>query len=54
MHIEPPTPRDRLRLAPVTSPPRKKSGTIFKSPINDSKEDEEQTYSSEIGSRGGK
>jgi hypothetical protein len=47
-----PTPRDRLSLKLVTSPPRKKSKTTFRSPIKDSKEDEEQTYSDEI--RGGR
>jgi hypothetical protein len=41
MHIEPPTPNDRLNLEPVTSPLRKKSRTIFGSSVNDSKEDEE-------------
>jgi hypothetical protein len=49
-----PTPRDRLSHEPVTSPSKKKSRTIFGSPINDSKEDEEQTYSNEIKGRGGK
>jgi hypothetical protein len=35
----------------VTSPPRKKLGTIFGSPFNDSKEDEEQTCSNVIRGR---
>jgi hypothetical protein len=53
MHTEPPTPRNKLSLELVTSPPRKKSRTIFGSLVNDLEEDEEQTYSNEIGSRGG-
>jgi hypothetical protein len=48
-----PTPRDKLSLQLVTSPPRKKSKTTFGSPINDSKEDEERTCLDEIGGRGG-
>jgi hypothetical protein len=42
-----------LSLEPVTSSPRKKSRTIFESLIVDSKEDEERTYSDEIGGGGG-
>jgi hypothetical protein len=38
-----------LSLESVTSSPRKKSRTTFGSLIIDSKEDEEQTYSNEIG-----
>ncbi len=53
MHIEPPTPNDKLNLEPVTSPLRKKSRTIFGSSVNDSKEDEEWTYSYEIRGGGG-
>ncbi len=52
-HIELPTPRDRLSLEPITSPPRKKSKTTFGSLINDSEEDEEQTCSYEIRGGGG-
>jgi hypothetical protein len=47
-----PTPRDRLSPKLVTSPPRKKFKITFESPIVDSKEDEEQTCSDEIGSGG--
>jgi hypothetical protein len=53
MCIEPPKPRDRLSLEHVTSPPRKKYRTTFKSLVVDSKEDEECTYSNEIGGGGG-
>jgi hypothetical protein len=35
--------KNKLSLELITSPPRKKSRTIFRSPVNDSKEDEEQT-----------
>jgi len=48
-----PTPRDKLSLQLVTSPPRKKSKTTFGSPVNDSKEDEERTCLDESGGRGG-
>jgi hypothetical protein len=54
MHIELPTPRDKLSPKPITSPLRKKSRTTFGSLINDSKEDEERTCSNKIRSRGGK
>jgi hypothetical protein len=37
----------------VTSPPRNKSMTTFGSLINDLEEDDERTYSNEIGGRGG-
>jgi hypothetical protein len=47
-------PRDRLNLEHVTSPPRKKSRTIFGSSVNDLEEDEEQTYLDEIRGRGEK
>jgi hypothetical protein len=40
-HIKLPTPRDRLSVELVTSPPRKKSKTPFISQINDLEEDEE-------------
>ncbi len=53
MHIKLPTLRDRLSPEPVTLPLRKKSKTTFGSPINESKEDEEQTCSNEIGGGGG-
>ncbi len=52
MHTKLPTPRDKLSLKPMTSPLRKKSMTIFGSPIYDLEEDEEQTYSNEIGGGG--
>jgi hypothetical protein len=42
-----------LSSEPATSPPKKKLRTSFGSPFNDSKEDEEQTCSNEIGGRGG-
>ncbi len=48
------TPRDRLSPEHVTSPLKKKSKTTFGSSVNDSKKDKEQTYSNEIGSKGGK
>jgi hypothetical protein len=38
---KPLTPRDMLSLQPITSPPRKKSKTTFKSLVVDSEEDEE-------------
>jgi hypothetical protein len=41
MSIEPPTPRDRLNLEPITSPRRKKLKTTFGSLVSDLKEDEE-------------
>jgi hypothetical protein len=53
MHIELPTPRDMLNFELVTSPPKKKSRTTFGSLVNDSKKDEEQTCSNEIGGKGG-
>ncbi len=45
---EPPTPRDMLSLELVTSPPKKKSNTIFRIVVNDSEEDEERKCSDEI------
>jgi hypothetical protein len=51
--IESPTPRDQLCLERITSPPRKKSKTIFGSLINDSEEDGENTCLDEIKGRGG-
>jgi len=53
MRIELPTPRDKLSLELVISPPRKKSKSTFESSVIDLEEDEEQTCSNEIGSRGG-
>jgi hypothetical protein len=53
MHIQLPTPRDRLSPEHVTSPPRKKSITTFRSSINDLEKDEKQTCSNEIGGGGG-
>jgi hypothetical protein len=53
MHIDLPTPRDRLNLEPITSPPQKKVTTTFGSPVSDLEEDEERTYSNEIRGRGG-
>jgi hypothetical protein len=41
MHIETLTPRDRLSPKPITSPPRKKYKTIFRSQVIDLEEDEE-------------
>jgi len=52
MHIESPTPRDRLSPKHVTSLPRKKFRTTFGSSINDSEEDE-QTCLDDIGNGGG-
>jgi hypothetical protein len=43
----------QVKPSTCTSPPRKKSRIIFETPINDSKEDEEQTCSNDIGGRGG-
>jgi hypothetical protein len=54
MCIKLPTPRDRLSLELVISPPRKNFKTTFGSSVNDLKEDEEQTYLDEIGGKGGK
>jgi hypothetical protein len=51
--MELPTPKD-MCFELVTSWPRKKSRTTFGSSVNDSKEDEEQTYLDEIGGGGGK
>jgi len=50
MCIKPLTPKDKLNLELITSPPRKKFKTTFGSLINDSEENEERTYSYEIGS----
>ncbi len=44
---------DMLSLKLVTSPPRKKSKIIFGSPINDSKDDEEQICPNNIEGKGG-
>jgi hypothetical protein len=41
MHIEPPTPKDMLNIKPITSPPRKKYKTTFRSHVIDLEEDEE-------------
>jgi hypothetical protein len=49
MCIKPLTPKDKLNLELITSPPRKKFKTTFGSLINDSEENEERTYSYEIG-----
>jgi urease alpha subunit len=49
-----PTPRDMLSSEPITSPPRKKSRTTFKSLVVDSEEDDERIYSDEIRGGGGK
>jgi hypothetical protein len=54
MHTKSPTPRDRLSLELLTSPPRNKSRITFKSLVADLKEDEKQTYLNEIGGGGGK
>jgi hypothetical protein len=54
MHTKSPTPRDRLSLELLTSPPRNKSGITFKSLVVDLKKDEKQTYLNEIGGGGGK
>jgi hypothetical protein len=54
MHTKPPTQRDKLSPKHVTSPPKKKFRTTFRSSVVDSKENEEQTYLDEIGGRGGK
>jgi hypothetical protein len=51
MRTELPTPRDKLSLEHVTSPPRKKSKTTFRSQFVDLKEDEEQTCLNEIRKR---
>jgi len=40
MHTKSPTPRDRLSLELVTSPPTKKSKITFKSLVVDLKKDE--------------
>jgi hypothetical protein len=47
-----PTPHDKLNLEPITSPPRKKSRTIFRSQVIDLEEDEEQSYSNKMGGGG--
>jgi hypothetical protein len=54
MCIKLPTPRDRLSLELVISPPRKNFKTTFGSLVNDLEEDEERTYLDEIGGKGGK
>ncbi len=54
MRTKPPTPRDRLSHELVTLLPWKKSKTTSRSRVNDLEEDEERTYSNEIGGRGGK
>ncbi len=48
------SPRDKLSLEPITSPPRNKSISTIKSEVIDSKEDEEQNFSNEMGNEGGK
>jgi hypothetical protein len=53
MCIKPPTPKDKLSLELVTSPPRKKSITIFMSQVINLEEDEEQTCSNKMGGGGG-
>jgi hypothetical protein len=53
MSTKPPTPKDRLSLEPITSPPRKKFITTVKSHVIDSKEDEEQNCSNKMGGEGG-
>ncbi len=52
-HIKLLTLKDMLKHELVTSPPRNKSMTTFGSLINDLEEDDERTYSNEIGGRGG-
>jgi hypothetical protein len=54
MHIEPPTPRDRLNPKPISSPPRKKYKITFKSHVIDLEEDEERTCLDGMGGGGGK
>jgi hypothetical protein len=53
MHTKQPIPSDKLSLKHVTSPPKQKSRTTFRSSVVDSKKDEERTYSDEIGGGGG-
>jgi hypothetical protein len=52
--MESPTPKDMLNPEHVTSLPRKKSRTTFRSHVINLEEDEERTCSSEIGGGGGK
>jgi hypothetical protein len=54
MRIEPPTPRDRLTLQLVTSPPRNKYLTIIRLHVIDLEEDEEWTCLDEMRGGGGK
>ncbi len=49
MHTQLPTLNDKLSRELVTSPPRKKSITTFRSQVIDLEEDEEQTCLDEMG-----
>jgi hypothetical protein len=48
-HIEPPTPRNKLNLEPITSPSKKKAKTYARVQVVNLKDDEEKTHSNEVG-----